>query len=317
LCACCFKNIKILDNPTDNPNDFITDVLPIIARFREEQRFAPNKLCRSCPFFQSATQSSSADSHYFLETLSIAASFRCNFACSYCIYANSSTKYPDYHIYPILLALYDKALIAPKVVVSFLGGEPMLFPGLQKIISLILNKSPQAHIALVSNMSVVSDFIVDILNNPAFHIAVLCSLDAASSTTFLKIKGVNAFGQVWSNLRKIHIRDRICLKMVISENNYFEAEQFVLRAINNGFRNLCVDIDLFNGGRPSTNMLARLNNDEVSIWEDFSQKYSSMPVSKNIISGITAFAQICQQNSLSLRIGSTLEIHYPSVKALF
>ena len=112
------------------------------------------------------------------------------------------------------------------------GGEPFLNPDLASIASLIHNDYPVIQHTVISNFIQCKENTVSSMLDDGVHF--LISINAASSATYQKISGVDAFDAVTDHVRRlVRMRDEkkasinIALSIVLMEQNIEELVEFV------------------------------------------------------------------------------------------
>lgn len=202
---CCYGNQSIGDHPTvveDYRGEPIDE--KIWNKIREiKQKFADNNIplgCKDCSYLRKSNWDG-LEQDYFDHFL-IGHRQECNSKCIYC-YANDvsdDVKNRTYDAYNVLKKLFDenKIKISPTTCVVFTGGEPTIFPEFENIMNLLLDNN-------FSNIRVHSS---GIYLSPAVQkglktgqVSIVISPDAGSSETYQKIKRVDCFEKVWSNIK--------------------------------------------------------------------------------------------------------------------
>lgn len=137
----------------------------------------------------------------------------CNFKCSYCPYhtqgQNNSLTYHQYVVFQkILKYLEEEKYIDEHTVIKIASGEFAIEKGGNEFAEMA-GKYP---VCIFTNASVFSRQAAQAIENSGM---LFCSMDAGTSETFYKIKGVNAFEKVSKNLREYAKYGSVCLKYIL------------------------------------------------------------------------------------------------------
>lgn len=143
----------------------------------------------------------------------------CNQRCIMCVPNGEHTR--DVLPFDEFLALFDR--VKPYAEhITLIGGEPFMYPWICEVLE-ELAKHPVA-VSVVTNATMLNDRVTDRLL--ALHeLYIRCSIDAMTRTTYHRIRGVDAFDRVTSNLLRFsreargwsHIR-MIPVYVVMREN---------------------------------------------------------------------------------------------------
>ena len=131
----------------------------------------------------------------------------CNCGCIYCVYSSHGTylqteKQPSkyYNVYKHLKWLYDHKKISEKAKIVFVGGDISLLDEAEKIVELIL-KNKAGLIFFHTSAVYYSKAIEKALKSNTF-IKMDFSMDAGTKEMYKKIKRIDAFDNVVSNIKK-------------------------------------------------------------------------------------------------------------------
>ena len=192
------------------------------SRMNFQQLAAINKLsdCVGCPNLCRDT-SDNEEASDLIRFININASTVCQLRCVYCytVIGGFIGIEPAYDVYNFLRHLCENDKIADNADILFTGGEPLLFPQFDKIITLFKNQK----IGIITNAVKYSDTLCDMLrHNRAYTIT---SLDAGTPHLYKKIHGVNRFDKVVSNLCKYSLaRGDSWVKYIITDMNASKKE---------------------------------------------------------------------------------------------
>ena len=158
---------------------------------------------------------------------------RCNLNCVTCYNRSGLNKEPM-EISPEQLKTGIEILLQyglDRVLIS--GGEPVLHSKFDKILEL-LKEYPQYSFGFVTNGTVYSRKFIDELNkNENFDLQI--SLDGSAEKLNTKTRGTGNFDKTMEFIRKIHKKQTPRLKMVVSQNNINDIEDFYRLAVSVGF----------------------------------------------------------------------------------
>ena len=183
--------------------------------------------CTGCPVLERAEWKDIEEEK--LDHISIEHHARCNMRCSYCSDMFYGGKVSQYDIFQALDELVKKDKIRDDCQVAWGGGEPTMSPDFKKLINYINSSVKPKTQRFFSNAINYSEEIAQLLK---YNIASLTtSVDAGSIKTFKKVRGVNQYIKVLTNLKKYYdiSNKNTVIKFIFTEYNStkLEIESFV------------------------------------------------------------------------------------------
>ncbi len=127
---------------------------------------------------------------------------KCNCCCTYCYTEEDKKRYntlKTYNIYPILKDMFDKKIIRKGGAIGFGGGEPTILPEFDKILGLLI-KNGFTDMRVPSSGIKYSRMIEKGISTG--QVSVVVSIDSSSRETYKKIKQIDKFNTVCSNLKR-------------------------------------------------------------------------------------------------------------------
>lgn len=127
---------------------------------------------------------------------------KCNCRCSYCYTEEDKKRYNSlktYNIYPIVKEMFKKKIIKRGGAIGFGGGEPTILPEFDKLIDLFL-KNGFDDMRVPSSGIKYSRIIEKGISTGQLSIVV--SIDSSDRETYKKIKQIDAYDKVCSNLKR-------------------------------------------------------------------------------------------------------------------
>lgn len=183
-------------------------------------------ICRGCPNIK--TTEKGLPSFKFKTLLLNMHALFCNCKCEYCIQWQQLNKKIPYDIMPTLKILHENGYLDQNALMNWGGGEPSIYRGFERISTWILEHGYRQH--AYSNGIRFSPAISRLLetNNGRVNF----SLDSGTRGTYEKIKGVDKFDKVISNIKRYRAvtnSRNIVLKYIIYErnNNFYEIQKFL------------------------------------------------------------------------------------------
>lgn len=184
---------------------------------------------------------------YLFDYITIATQRLCNLHCKFCDivtlrtgnYSVSSPKYIS--CVGLFKNMIDNKLLSPYATINISGGEPVLFPEFNELIELL---APTAgELKIFSNGTIFSKSLLKALHSPATQL--ILSLDAADRRSYEKIKGKDFCDTAWDNAARYASigKERVFVKMIITQDNIQNVAGFVERARQNNIVNLYYDLD--------------------------------------------------------------------------
>ena len=247
--ACCC-NTKTFELPILQTYDQIEGIdLDAIERTRQgiidgHKNGVVCRACENCPnLFWVNEQPTEVQKNIFVNTFE-----ECNLKCTYCFLQ----KKPKNEIVSVknaepLLPLIKKMIISGRIdantLVRFGGGEPTLLPEFGALVEALCGAG--ASIVVNSNCTIYSEAIYQGLKMG--RLLLNCSIDAATSVTYRRVKGHSLLDNVRLNLCTYATanRSKIEAKFIVMESNYFEAAPFALMCSAWGIKHVVYDLDLF------------------------------------------------------------------------
>lgn len=132
-----------------------------------------------------------------INTYNLAAEGVCNFRCNYCIYSYRNSPNP-FHFRKSIEILHERGLLADDLHIDLTYAELLIHPKRKEIIETAAEFGET--ITIATNGSVFDESVYELLKSGRANLIV--SLDSGTRETFAKIKGVDCFDKVVSNLRK-------------------------------------------------------------------------------------------------------------------
>lgn len=168
--------------------------------------------CKGCHWIEEFDENSEeqflSDFDKYLDMLWIGHSNECNANCIYCFSFQEISEHrtiKGYDIFPLFKELLEKKIYnlekAPQAHISFAMGEPTILKKFDDIIN-IFAKYGNKYFALYTNGIKFSKMTAEILKRKDVEIKVVISLDAGSREVFKKVKKVDKFKDVCSNIKK-------------------------------------------------------------------------------------------------------------------
>ena len=168
--------------------------------------------CKGCHWIEEFDENSDeqflSDFDNYLDMLWIGHLNECNANCIYCFSFQEIAEHrtvKGYDIFPLFKEILEKKIYnlekAPQAHVSFAMGEPTILKSFDDIIN-IFTKYGNKYFALYTNGIKFSKMTAKILERKDVEIKVVISLDAGSGEIFKKVKKVDKFKDVCSNIKK-------------------------------------------------------------------------------------------------------------------
>ncbi|MBF0232216.1 MAG: radical SAM protein [Desulfamplus sp.] len=202
-----------------------------------------NPFCQACP---SLFKTSQKDLVPNIGGLSLDISIRCNLNCSYCIVKNI-WQCVEYDFKGLCDYIINNNLIKIPFQFDWGGaGEPTINPSFESLTKKLLDLGGRG--LVYTNALQFSQIIADNINN---RLRIVCSIDAGTSETYKKIRGVDAFERVWQNIKKYIDADgskNISLKYIVTTHNAStnEIKSFIERCKKEGIQTVILSRDFYN-----------------------------------------------------------------------
>ena len=204
ICTCCYVERDFLMRTESIEQDIINAHKFIDERIDDLRHNRPNP-CEECPnliegiFLKSPRIDRIGINSYLDKTV-------CNFKCIYCGVEDAFHKTKDGLESPLeLVKKIHKAVVNAEspIAVSLSAGELTVSPWCDEVLEFIENKK-WYKTSLNSNGYVYKEKITELIQKEIIS-AIVVSLDAGTRETFAKIKGVDGWDRVISNLEKYAI----------------------------------------------------------------------------------------------------------------
>ena len=182
-----------------------------------------------------------------INTLFIQNNMSCNAKCTYCVFSEEERGY-KYNVLPIVKSLIDKEILAFDASVVFSGGEITITPEFDDLLDLILPYKSVIIELLTSGIKYSDKIKEGFLSD---RLGIVVSLDSGCRETYEKVKQVDAFDIVVSNLKEYtdftdYAKEHITLKYIIVDDvndNILEIKKFLDIAKRLGINKVRLDVD--------------------------------------------------------------------------
>lgn len=172
----------------------------------------------------------------------------CNAKCCYCTFYDEEKTF-KYRVVPLIKSLMDKEILSRKAYIFLSGGEITLSPEFEELLELLISYLEGRNIDIATSGIKYSKAIENAFINSKLN--MLLSLDCGSKETYKKIKGVDAFDTVVSNLKSYTdktdlAKKNITLKYIIVDelnDNIEEMTKFFDIVKMLGIKNVRLDVD--------------------------------------------------------------------------
>ena len=224
--------------------------------------------CKNCPHLQEYDESLQ-----FKKITKILVNHftRCNCACVYCVrdsYMSKEAKQsrPRYELLPVIKEMYERELISTENLdVEFQGGDVGCLNEFGDLVRIFSEKS-NAYIRISTNNIIYHDIISKLLGEKKAQLAV--AIDCGTRDTFKKIKGVDKFDTVVSNLEK-YVKNA-------GPDSDFIAKYILVKNVNDKKKEILSFINLVNNLKIRSIVLSLDYNDIMSLKPD-EKKYFVIP----------------------------------------
>ncbi len=170
----------------------------------------------------------------------------CNAKCIYCS-SDYNSKKTSYNTYPVIKDLIEKGYYKSGGEATFQGGEPTLMPNFDELVDLFIEQGTIVRIH--SNGIKYSDTVSKALKLNKGTIVI--SLDSATNKTYKKIKRVDSFETVCSNIKKYvdssSTPDNVIIKYIIIpgvNDNINEIDKFFILMNKLNVKKIALDIEV-------------------------------------------------------------------------
>lgn len=180
----------------------------------------------------------------------------CNCSCVYCVNSHYTggkvTRRPKdsdyYNVYPLLKDAVKKGQISKEVTIHCLGGESAVLKEMDKILKLFIKNGLRYVFCVTSAIDYIKPM-KDVFKK--YDGQVVISLDSGCSETYKKIKRVDKFNAVVSNIKR-YLKDangdtkKVMVKYILTEgynDSKEEIDKFFKLLTEIGVKQTRVDID--------------------------------------------------------------------------
>ena len=171
----------------------------------------------------------------------------CNAKCTYCSFSDEERGY-RYSVLPHIKTLIEKEILAPNAYVFMSGGEITIIPEFDELLDLMFSYKRVKVEILTSGIKYSEKIKYGFLNK---KLSLVISLDSGCPETYFKIKQVDAFDKIISNLkdytsRSNYAKENIMLKYIIVDgvnDNKQEIDKFLDIVSGLGIKKVRLDVD--------------------------------------------------------------------------
>ena len=173
--------------------------------------------CKGCPFLIQGVWDPLKTlkiNHLSIESNSI-----CNMKCTYCSDTYHGGVKAKYNLRKLLEQFLMADAFSEDIDIVWGGGEPTLMDDFEENLQLFAHKLKPKSIKIFTNAIKYSSVIEKYLRNGQLTITI--STDAGTKETFKKVRGVEAFEKVFSNIKKYHnaAGSGVIIKYILTEDN--------------------------------------------------------------------------------------------------
>lgn len=204
--------------------------------------------CNGCYEINSQIQSKKVDKFENIVTrLYFHNNMSCNAKCIYCTYKHIDRGY-RYKVLPLINSLLENNLLSKDAVVYMSGGEITIYPEFDEMMDKLQKYLNSKIEILTSGIKYCKSIENAFVSNKC---KLIISLDSGTRETYKKIKQVDCFDTVVSNLQKYsnaseNVRDNVILKYILIDNyndNKDEIRAFIDLVLLLKIKNVRLDID--------------------------------------------------------------------------
>ena len=154
-----------------------------------------------------------------INLLSIESHTVCNMKCTYCSETYYGGLKAKYNLRKLLEHFLMADAFSEDIDIVWGGGEPTLMGDFEGNLQLFAHKLKPKSIKIFTNAIKYSSVIEKYLRNGQLTITI--STDAGTKETFKKVRGVEAFEKVFSNIKKYHnaAGSGVIIKYILTEDN--------------------------------------------------------------------------------------------------
>ena len=215
------KGDAVLLDTKDLGEDPVGEILNAKSRLLQEINspdFSKSHQCHGCPWLKKYEEDISLN--LSLSQISFEMHSVCNMRCTYCSDVYYGGLNPDYNVDSLLASLkqYLSTLSFSAPTIVFGGGEPVIFKDFKKILDFSVDVEP-SQFRIFTNSVVFSQEIKNYIDQDKIYVTT--SIDAGCEDTFFKIRGLNAYHRVISNLTKYASCNpkNVTIKYIFTEDN--------------------------------------------------------------------------------------------------
>lgn len=228
---CCDRQSPATVQPMADASKTVDAFLEARDRvIRENQKNDPP--CKGCSLFQNCGQTDGK-----IQYINFGVHNYCQFACTYCVLqgvnAQDKNKPENYDALEIAKELKRRGLLSKSLHISLASGEISIHPKRNEYYDFIEENAATADFS--SNAGKFDARLAHILSLTPKN-ALIVSIDCGTPETFRRVRGVDMFEQVISNLaeyRKYSIS--VLPKYILLDENYEDKDLF-------GFVQICKDL---------------------------------------------------------------------------
>jgi len=236
-----------------------------------------HEACRGCPHLVTKQW---PEPKYQFDTIGIAQFTHCNIYCNYCYLqtqdpASYAAGADPYKVMPAFEQMIRDGLMAPDSLIDWGGGEPTIYKEFDPVLEMTTRRGARHWVH--TNGTCLPKPLKKGL--PANKINILCSVDAGTRETYLKMKKKDFYNLVWKNLAEFkRLGCSVTVKYIMKEDN-------------------CTAKDIV----PFVNMVRRLGRMTVLIDID----YDYPDPSPEVIEGLRLLKCLCERYRFNSAMGFT------------
>ncbi len=191
-------NISLYDH--DGNSDLLQRKIQLIKNINHNK----NHICRNCYRIKKYDKIEKKD--FTTTVISLSFDKTCNIRCSYCFMSSPETrkllirdtKHKE-HVRKKVMEFLDTIPESSLNSIGWTGGEPFLLPEFDSFYSKLVSLKP-TYLNIYSNLTTYHSNIYP--KSTPESIGIMCSIDAGTRETYLKIKGKDYFYNVVENIKK-------------------------------------------------------------------------------------------------------------------
>lgn len=187
-----------------------------------------------------------------IKCMAISPHTKCNSNCIYCYTSFNKRAYnskKDIPIFNILKKLVEKEIISKDCEIAFNNGEPLIMDEFEDIVNLFVDNKI-GRLRIHSSGISYSKSVERALTSGCCDIVI--SPDSGNSELYKKIKRVDKFDNVWTNIRKYALvqtdKSTVQVKYIIIpmvNDNEDNIKEFVDKAKSSGIQRILIDIEIW------------------------------------------------------------------------